>query len=494
MKYLYLLISLFLSLSCSADEDVSGQSKIPENVIVIDFERNTDNITVLMAASAEMSEGLQVKWPDKPPKHFWVEGLEQTEDFLEWEIYSKKEAEFYVDVLLSSTTIENFEIKVSNNKSSAMFEKTTKGWDKIEAGIISLSKGINTISLRKLTNNSSVSVKSLELVEKSKRAAQLQRIEEFKADTQWLSDSGYGLMFQFGAWTYPEIGEERKSAEELARTFNISDFVDMVKETGASYVIWSLTWWDYKMMMPVESVDRIIGNGDRTTSVNFIEKLAKELKNNGISFMLYYHLGHASHMGGKTDWWQAQKWPAQFAATGTGDREIFFENWLSVVGEIGEKLGKNLDGWWFDDGLIYYPAPFEKMGAVARRGNPDRLVAYNSWICARYTDFQDVYFGEGSHGEISEGSALVGGNGIFTSGPQKGLLQHSMFIMENDWGVHSPNQPINTRVSKESLLIWLKSASQRNVPLSINLMIWEDGKVSDTSLEILKEIKEEFEK
>ncbi|WP_299583872.1 alpha-L-fucosidase [uncultured Sunxiuqinia sp.] len=494
MKYLYLILSLFLSLSCSADEDVSGQSKIPENVIVIDFERNTDNITVLMAASAEMSEGLQVKWPDKPPKHFWVEGLEQTEDFLKWEIYSEKEADFYVDALLSSATGETFEIEVINNQSSARFEKTTKGWDKTEAGIISLSKGINTIALRKLTNNSSVSIKSLELVEKSKRAAQLQRIQEFKADTQWLSDSGYGLMFQFGGWTYPENGDTKKSLDELAKTFDIPAFIEMVKSTGAKYVIWSLTWWDYNMMMPVQAVDEIVGNSKRTSSYNFIGKLAEELQKSDIRFMLYYHLGHASHIGGKTDWWQAQKWPAQFAATGTGNRELFFENWMSVVGEIGKKLGKNLDGWWFDDGLIYYPAPFEKMGAVARRGNPDRLVAYNSWICARYTDFQDVYFGEGSHGEISEGSAPVGGDGIFTSGPQKGLLQHSMFTMENGWGIYKPNQKINPRIDIDTLVKWLKSAKQRRVPLSINLMMWEDGTVSDHSLSIIKEMKEEFEK
>jgi hypothetical protein len=397
-----------------------------------------------------------------------------------------------VDLLLSSGPGEQFEVKVLNNNSSMLTTATIEGWDKIDAGTITLSKGENTIRFIKKTNKSNVSVKSLELIEKKQQKNYLKRVAKFKADTEWLANSGYGLMFQFGAWTYPEKGEERKSNEELARDFDIDNFVAWVKEAGASYVIWSLTWWDYKLMMPSENVDRIIGNGNRTTSINFIAKLAEKLQKNDIRFMLYYHLGHASHMGGKTDWWLAQKWPAEFAATGSGKRDVFFANWMAVIEELGNNLGKNLDAWWFDDGLVYYPAPFEKMGQAARSGNPNRLIAYNPWICARYTDFQDVYFGEGSHGEKKVGSSLPGDNGVFISGPHKGLLQHAMFRMEGGWGVHTPNQKIETKITKEDAIKWMREASPRRVPLSFNLMMWEDGSVSESSLEILKELKNEF--
>ncbi len=463
-----------------------------DNRVSIDLNKKRDNITVLMAASAKLSDGLLVKWPDKTPKHFWVEDFDDIKEYLEWNVFVDKISEFHVDVLLSSKEGEQFELKVLNTNSVLPVAANGNGWDKIDAGLIRLEKGNNRLRLTKKSNRSSASIKSLELLEKKEHESYLKRVEKFKVDTDWLANSGYGLMLQFGAWTYPEKGEHRKSLDELASTFDMTAFVDLVKETGASYVVWSLTWWDYKMMMPVESVDRIIGNSKRTSSENFIGKLAQELKNNNIRFILYYHLGHASHLGGKTDWWQAQDWPEEFASTGTGQREVFFTNWMDVVSEIGESLGENLDGWFFDDGLVYYPAPFEKMGVAARNGNSGRLISYNPWVCARYTDFQDVSFGEGSHGEVKEGSAPAFGNGIFTSGPQKGLLQHAMFTMEGDWGVHSPNQKIETKITKEQAFKWYKSASERKVPLSFNIMMWEDGTVSQTSLEILKALKKEF--
>jgi len=99
---------------------------------------------------------------------------------------------------------------------------------------------------------------------------------------------------------------------------------------------------------------------------------------------------------------------------------------------MGNRYGTNLDGWFFDDGTMYYPAPFEQLGQAARAGNPNRLVSYNAWIASGFTDFQDVYFAEGDHGEVHTGSAPVGGNGVFTSGSQKGLLQQAMFMMEQD--------------------------------------------------------------
>ncbi len=463
--------------------------ELEKGVVDINLNKQTDNITVLMAASSTMSQGLTVKWPDKSPKHFWVEGFNDINQSLEWKVNVKKSGRFHVDVLLSAKPQEQFEIQVLNNGSNLLFTSSIDGWDKIDGGMISLSKGENIIRLIKKTNKSNVSVKSLELIEEDELRDYRKRVEQFKVSTDRFAGTGYGLMFQYGPWAYPQKGEERKTMDEMARDFDINKFVAMVKETGASYVIWSLTWWDYKLMMPSKSVDRIIGNSERTSSENFIGKLAHELKANDIRFMLYYHLGHASHMGGKTDWWQAQQWPEEFAATGSGQRDVFFANWMAVIKEIGENLGEDLDGWFFDDGLVYYPAPFEKMGLAARAGNSNRLISYNPWICADYTEFQDVYFGEGSHGEVRAGSAPIGGNGVFKSGPHKGLLQHSMFIMEGDWGIHKPNQEIETKISKEDALKWLNSAKERNVPLSFNLLMWEDGGVAASSVEILKELK-----
>jgi hypothetical protein len=64
-----------------------------------------------------------------------------------------------------------------------------------------------------------------------------------------------------------------------------------------------------------------------------------------------------------------------------------------------------------------------------------------------------------------------------------------MFTVEQDWGVHAANQSINTKVTAAQAIAWARSASQRGVPLSFNLMMWEDQTCSPTSLDMLKALK-----
>jgi hypothetical protein len=265
-----------------------------------------------------------------------------------------------------------------------------------------------------------------------------------------------------------------------------------VKSTGAQYVIWSMTWWTYDVCAPINPVDQIVGNGSRTSSRDLIGEVATALKKENIRFMLYYHCGHGDRSVGDdpTSWWGKQQFPAEeFTSRGTGDRSVFFNNWIKVITEVGNRYGTKLDGWFFDDGLIYYPAPFERLGQAAKAGNPARLISYNPWVAVRNTDFQEVWMGENHHGEPMFGSSGNGGDGIFTDGPLKGLLQHCMFTMEQDWGVHMPNQPIKTAVTTEQAISWVRSASQRGVPLSFNLMMWEDQTFSQASLDVLKDLK-----
>ena len=96
-----------------------------------------------------------------------------------------------------------------------------------------------------------------------------------------------------------------------------------------------------------------------------------------------------------------------------------------------------------DDGMILYHAPFERLGKDLKAGNPDRLIAYNSWIMPRFTEFQDFHFGEGNeHG--TTGTGPKDGNGIITTGPQKGLQSHANFILDGpNWGIREPDTEIN---------------------------------------------------
>src|SRR5712664_488981 len=97
-------------------------------------------------------------------------------------------------------------------------------------------------------------------------------------------------------------------------------------------------------------------------------------------------------------------------------------------------------GYWFDDAtLTYYPfhAPWAKMTAASKQGNPDRLVSYNSWILPKVSDFYEVFAGENDFSaEMINGFGFLplDGTGKFTGGPQSGLQGQITTIINGDWG------------------------------------------------------------
>ncbi|MCX6873874.1 MAG: Ig-like domain-containing protein [Verrucomicrobia bacterium] len=461
--------------------------------IVFDQTATSDNLVVLMAAASEYSEGLNLLYAGASvyPKHFWFNNFNSANPFMKWNVALATGAPYHVYAKLSSGANVPLKLSVVGTANVLSFTTRAIGWDKLDAGIINIPSGTSRLVLqRDTTATDNIAIVALELIRESDRAAYEQRVAAFRADTTWLSQSQYGLMTQFGPWGYPPSGP-RKSLEDFANGFDVPGFVNTVNKTGARYVIWSMTWWEYRMLAPIQALDDVVGNGNRTSTRDVVGELAAALHQAGIRFILYYHTGQDSHLGyNSTDWWSAQQWPdSLFTDRASGDRSRFFNNFISVISEIGTRYGTLLDGFFFDDGMVYYPAPFERLGQAAKVGNPNRLISYNEWIAASFTDFQEVIFGEADTGGARFGSVPAGGNGIYTDGPHKGLLQHGMFTMEQDWGVHSQNQAITTQINAAQAIGWVQSASTRNVPLSFNMMFWEDQTYSQASMDVLVAVK-----
>jgi len=437
-----------------------------------------DDLQFLMATAAERSSTATVV-RSGPNKNLYVQY--SGSEYLKWNLDAPAAASYRVFALIKADNGQSFQLQNAGNGASLVFT-STGGWNKIDLGEIPLPAGTSALTLSRIGSVSgTVQVKSLELIRQSDFAAYQARVTAARGDTTWLSQAKYGLFFQYGSWGYPNNVGPRKSVDQQAQDFHVPSFVQMVKNTGASYVVWSFSWWGYKPSMPVPTIDTVIGNGSYTSQRNLIGELAAALKAEGIRFVIYYHTGTE-----EAGWWNLQQIPSTFAERGTGDRSVFFDNWSAVVADIGNTLGTNLDGIIFDDGIIYYPAKFETLETFARTGNPNRLVSWNNWVMPRLTDFQDVEFGELSHGEVKAGGAPVGGNGVYTSGMHQGLLQHGMFQLESwsDWGIHNQNQKIPSALaaSNATLINQVNSASSRGVPLSLNLAMYEDGTIADTVL------------
>jgi hypothetical protein len=492
-RFTVLLLIGAAFLSCTPLTYASIVPQAGPDPIAINQTSTTDNVQVLLATLAERTSDIQVVDPTEGRKNFNIDNFQTTADYLAWTVTVPSAANYQPTALIAANSGQKLSLSV-NGTAAATF--TADGqWDRLVGGSINLSAGTNRLVLTRTgTLSGDVSVKSLELLESSAVSAYNSRVTAARASTAWLSKLPYGLMFQYGAWGYPNNIGAAKSLNQQAADFNVPAFVNMVKQSGASYVIWSISWWTYHMDAPLTSPNSIVTAAGGPTSpglaatTDLIGNVASALHAQGIRFMLYYHTGDEDGA-----WWPYQDFPTSFSATGTGDRSTFFANWQTVVAEIGNRYGTNLDGFVFDDGCIYYPATFETFEASARSGNPNRLISWNGSVVGglRYTDFQDLSFGEGSHGEAATGSAPVGGNGIFTSGPEVGLLQHSMFIMDGDWGVHTQGgNKIGTGIESNESIGWVASASSRGVPLSFDMMMYEDGTVADSDLAILNDVRQ----
>ncbi|WP_341978105.1 alpha-L-fucosidase [Microbacterium sp. LTA6] len=448
--------------------------------------------TVLMAASGEKSPGLTVRWETAQPKHFWVDGFTDSSRTVTWSVSTEVETSFRVDLLAAAQSGDDFVIDVAGGAGTRVTAPEA-GWLRLDAGTITVPAGESTITAYRDGGSGDASIKSIELVSADAWAGFQERVADFKAAAiptrTEFSKSGLGLMFQYGPWSYPTTGEN-PDIEAHTDAFDVEAFADLVESVGAGHVIWSVSWWTYQLQAPISSVDGVVGNGDRTASRDLIGELATELQSRGIMFMLYYHVGQDEHLGyNSTDFWQAQQFPNSFTPTGAGDRSTMIQNWKTIVGEIGERYGDKLDGWFFDDGLIYYPADFEELGNAARTGNPERLVSWNSWIAPSYTPFQDVVFGEeGCVQATPTGAAAPGGDGVMTSGKHAGSLEHCMERMEQDWGVHSADTTITPQHSVASLECAVAARVDRNAPVSLNLMMHFPGTPADSSMQVLEDL------
>lgn len=105
---------------------------------------------------------------------------------------------------------------------------------------------------------------------------------------------------------------------------------------------------------------------------------------------------------------------------------------MKIFTEMGKRYGNGLDAIFLDDGCVWYPADFEKLGAALKAGNPKRIICYNPWIGANLTPFQNFYCGEGFDGKETPYIIDIG---VISEGLQKGLQLFGNFILMDPTGV-----------------------------------------------------------
>lgn len=365
------------------------------------------------------------------------------------------------------------------------------GWARVDLGTIRLNKGKNVLRMNAEAKKG-FKFDTLELVEPKVKAQLDKEALAMRKKPEWFRKSGYGLMFQWTNRATPPKGPVKESWEEKVRDFDLDGFIKTVEDSGAKYVLWSVTWGNQYTSAPLKSLDEIIKG--RTTKRDLLGEMADALHKRNIKLIFYYHYGYDCNHSIDADWMDA-------SGGYKADKTEFYNNWMAIVSEMGERYGDKLHGWWFDGGQRYYnchfdntpgdqgmiSAPFKELTLASRKGNSERIVAYNSWIKPKVTEFQDFYGGEGAH--VATGLD----NGTFPSGEQEGLLAHGCFIFEKKWGHIEENTPIQKpKYPLKKMVKLVNKAIKEQSPLSINLEMYEDGSVSPASVALLKELKAEI--
>ena len=437
------------------------------------------SVIYLFGDSAEVGGGLvHLQAQD------WIEGWNQPTASLSWKVKLSTSSSYKLAMTYTADAHaigSAFEIVAGENKTVGTVRQTT-GWagdsqnfERISLpGTLRLPAGESIIMLRLIGEAKSkdrVSVHSLELISPladKARIASNEKAQQMRAKIDWFVEAKYGVMFHWSTTTQPLRGPQ-KPYEAAVNAFDLDAFADMVRETGAGYVIFTAVHGIMHFPAPLKSVEAVMPG--RTCRRDLIGEMAGKLQERGIPLILYFH-----HGVGDSEWMKAAGFLSQ-------DKSGFFKIERDILTEIGTRYGKKIAGYWFDD---RYPLqPFEELYEATKVGNPERIVAWNSWILPKTTEFQEYYAGE-------FGGALVNPpENFFAEGGSAGGLQpHGLIFLDDPWQHGYPDTDIAPPLfTTQQIINYVKACIAQKLVITMNMGITQDGKVSPTTLEQMKALR-----
>jgi hypothetical protein len=439
---------------------------------------------VLMAADAKLPAGVT---PPQTGSHgkFWVAGWRRPGQVFSWQVEVPADAAYAVNVLLKSRAAPALELVVRSGASTVAgtLPADVRVWTRQALeGTLPLARGQLTLTLEARSAGGApefeVELLSIELVRPAVRERLAAAAVKLRADTKWLQEARYGIMCHWSSQTMPRHGDQKPYAQAV-RDFDVHGFVAQVRDTGAGFVVLTTSHAQMFFPAPIKALDRVLPG--RTAARDLVAELADALGAHGIRLLLYYHIGSIDDRA----WLEA----SGFWKT---DTTRVFDTWERVIGEIGERYGAKLAGWWFDDGTINYyyrSAPWERLTLTARKGNPNRLVAYNPWELPSCTAFQDYFTGEG-YGDPAMPGLPLGPDGRFTAGSHAGLQACATLITEGDWIHGGRDCEIGAPRWSAAELADLRKAfrARKSVPI-FNFEVYQEGAVSPRSVAVFREAR-----
>jgi hypothetical protein len=301
-------------------------------------------------------------------------------------------------------------------------------------------------------------------------------------DTDWFQKAGYGVFVHYleDLQNDPEqlhsLGRHT-TWDACVREFDVARFADGMAQAGAGYVVFTMQQRTRFLIAPNATFDRLTGYkaGEACATRDLVEDLYQALHRHHIPLMLYW-----TGDGPRADSRAAEVlgWKDPVPAE-------YVRNWAAVVREYGERYGEKVAGWWVDGSYRFIGYDEEKLGIMAaalKAGNPRRIIAFNPGVEDKvrpYSRHEDFTCGE-------QNQFLDQPAGRWIDGEQWHILSflgNGQSHIGAAWGMPG------LKYAKQELVDYIFAVNQAGGVVSIDAMLYRDGGLDRSQLELLKALR-----
>lgn len=297
-------------------------------------------------------------------------------------------------------------------------------------------------------------------------------------NTDWFRRAGSGVFVHYlnglqnNRESIHSLGRET-SWDECVREFDTERFAETMREVGAGYVIFTVMQVTRHLIAPNAVFDRISGYapGEACATRDLIEDLYQSLERRGIPLMLYF-TGDGPRADARAN--------AGFGFSPPVSAE-FVRRWTDVAREYSLRYGEKIGGWWVDGcypWIGYNDENLALFAAALKAGNPNAIVAFNRGVdpvVMSYTPAEDFTCGEQNRFfDMPVGRWL------------DGEQWHILSYLGTGWG-HPGSQ-----YTKRELREYVFDVAQRGGVVSVDVLLFRDGSLDRSQVEMLKEIRREL--
>jgi hypothetical protein len=297
----------------------------------------------------------------------------------------------------------------------------------------------------------------------------------------WFKNAGYGVFvhYLYDIQNNPDelhsFGKQT-SWDVCVNDFNVDTFAKQMSQAGAGYVIFTMHQRTRFLIAPNRTFDIKTGYrpGEACSTRDLVDDLYQALSKYNIPILLYW-----TGDGPRQDKQAATGLKYNYdTGSHTQVNTDFIRNWAEVVSEYGQRYKNKVVGWWVDgcyQSIGYDESKLSILAKGLKSGNPDRIIALNNGVQDEinfYSEYDDFTCGESS--EFKD----------VPTGPLENGKQWHILSYFGTWWC----QP-GTRFKKPYMIDYLNKVKSSEGVVSIDVMLYRDGSIDQTQLELLKAIK-----